>query len=79
MPAQDGRLTVPIASPLARPPHLVRLLTWLPWGVALGTVRRRSPRLLKNLGGAVARLDLALDGFDHPAIDREFYWDLASA
>ena len=76
VPAQDGRLTVPIASPLARPPHLVRLLTWLP-GVALGTVRRRSPRLLKNLGGAVARLDLALDGFDHPAIHREFYWDLA--
>jgi 4-aminobutyrate aminotransferase-like enzyme/Ser/Thr protein kinase RdoA (MazF antagonist) len=57
--------------------HFVRLLTWLP-GVPLGSLDEQSPELLASLGAAVAELDCALAGFDHPAIHRDFYWDLAN-
>ena len=54
--------------------HFVRLLTWLP-GVTLGSLKRHSPALLEDLGRKIAELDLALIGFDHPAIHRDLYWD----
>ena len=57
--------------------HFVRLLTWVD-GVPLGTIPDHPPELLEDLGRRVAELDAALDGFDHPAIHREFYWDLAA-
>ena len=56
--------------------HFVRLLTWLP-GEPLGTVRRHSPTLLEHLGSSIGAVDRALASFDHPAIHREFHWDLA--
>jgi 4-aminobutyrate aminotransferase-like enzyme/Ser/Thr protein kinase RdoA (MazF antagonist) len=56
--------------------HFVRLLTWID-GEPLASVPDPSPGLLEDLGRQVAELDQALDGFDHPAIHREFYWDLA--
>jgi len=56
--------------------HFIRLLTWLP-GQPLGAVPDRTPDLLVELGAAIAELDAALEGFDHPAIHRDFYWDLA--
>jgi 4-aminobutyrate aminotransferase-like enzyme/Ser/Thr protein kinase RdoA (MazF antagonist) len=57
--------------------HFIRLLTWLP-GVPLGSRDEHPPELLRSLGAAVAELDCALGGFDHPAIHRDFYWDLAN-
>ena len=56
--------------------NLVRLLTWVE-GEPLASVPDHSPDLLADLGRSVARLDTALDGFEHPAIHRDFYWDLA--
>jgi 4-aminobutyrate aminotransferase-like enzyme/Ser/Thr protein kinase RdoA (MazF antagonist) len=56
--------------------HLVRLLTWLP-GMPLASLHDHPPHLLESLGAAIAELDSALDGFDHPAVHREFHWDLA--
>ncbi|HTM27199.1 MAG TPA: aminotransferase class III-fold pyridoxal phosphate-dependent enzyme [Vicinamibacterales bacterium] len=56
--------------------HYVRVLTWLP-GLPLGAVADQSTDLLEDVGRAVAELDAALDGFDHPAIHRDFHWDLA--
>jgi len=56
--------------------NLVRLLTYLP-GAPLATAEP-SAALLKDLGRKIARLDLALAGFDHPAIHRDFHWDLAN-
>lgn len=56
--------------------HLVRLLTWLP-GTPLGRLPRHSPALLHDLGRRLGELDAALASFDHPAIHREFPWDLA--
>jgi 4-aminobutyrate aminotransferase-like enzyme/Ser/Thr protein kinase RdoA (MazF antagonist) len=58
--------------------HLVRLLTWIP-GEPLGRVRYHSPRLLEDLGRTLGALDAALGDFDHPAIHRDFHWDLARA
>src|SRR5207247_4487406 len=57
--------------------HLVRLVTWLP-GVTMASVGRHSPALLEDLGRRVGEIDRALTTFDHPAIHREFYWDLAN-
>ena len=48
-------------------------------GIPLGKVRRRPPALLEDLGRRVGALTRALEGFDHPAIHRDFYWDLANA
>jgi len=58
--------------------HLVRLITHLD-GVTLANARRRSDALLMDLGRAVASVDRALEGFDHPVLHREFHWDLARA
>ena len=58
--------------------HYVRLLSWLP-GVPLATARRRPAALFEDLGRRVAELALALAAFDHPAIHRDFHWDLVNA
>ena len=48
-------------------------------GAPLGTVRHRPASLLTDFGSAIAQLGCALADFDHPAIHRDFYWDLANA
>jgi len=58
--------------------HLVRLVTWIP-GTPLGSVRRHSPGLLESLGRSLGAMDAALDTFDHPAIHRDFHWDIVRA
>ena len=57
--------------------HLVQLVTYLP-GIPLGEVQRRSPELLRDLGRSMGRLDRTLASFDHPALHRNFHWDLAN-
>ncbi|MGE5374909.1 MAG: aminotransferase class III-fold pyridoxal phosphate-dependent enzyme, partial [Bacteroidota bacterium] len=57
--------------------HYARLVTYLP-GTPMGSVKRHSPELFFGLGEKLARLDLALQGFDHPALHRDFYWDFAN-
>jgi 4-aminobutyrate aminotransferase-like enzyme/Ser/Thr protein kinase RdoA (MazF antagonist) len=75
VPGIDGALISETAS-ASSVQHFVRLFSWLP-GAPLGSVPDHSSELLEDLGGAVGELDTALDGFDHPAIHRDFYWDLA--
>jgi 4-aminobutyrate aminotransferase-like enzyme/Ser/Thr protein kinase RdoA (MazF antagonist) len=58
--------------------HFVRLITAVA-GRAMGDTARQSDALLRDLGGAVASIDRALEGFDHPALHRPFHWDLATA
>ncbi len=58
--------------------HFVRLVTYLE-GIPFAEVGARTPALFESLGRAVGRLDRALDGFDHPAIHRDFHWDLGRA
>ena len=56
--------------------YLVRLMTYLP-GVPLAEVQH-SPALLRDLGSKLGQLDRALADFDHPAVHRDFHWDLAN-
>ena len=58
--------------------RLVRLISALP-GTTLGTAPLHTDALRCDLGRALGRLDHALTGFDHPALHREFHWDLAHA
>jgi Ser/Thr protein kinase RdoA (MazF antagonist) len=58
--------------------HFVRLVTWLP-GIPLGSLSHHPPALLADLGRCAGELDKALLDFDHPALHREFHWDLARA
>ena len=57
--------------------HLVRLATWLP-GVTMASVPHHSQALLEDLGRYIGDLDRALASFDHQALHRDFYWDLAN-
>ncbi len=57
--------------------HFARLLTYVP-GVSLAHVKRHSAGLLQSLGRVVAEVDNALSDFDHPALHRQFHWDLAT-
>lgn len=75
IPTTDGREIATFDAPHGVR-HFVRLLTWLA-GVPFGSLDEHPPALLRSLGAAVAELDCALAGFDHPAIHRDFHWDLA--
>ena len=56
--------------------HLVWAVSHRP-GTPLGLIRHRSPVLLEALGAEIGALTRAFRGFDHPALHRDFYWDLA--
>ncbi len=58
--------------------HFVWAVTHLA-GRPLGTLAHRPEALLQDFGRAVATLGCALADFDHPAVHREFHWDLAHA
>jgi len=59
-------------------PHFVWLISHVP-GAPLGMLRHRSATLLEDFGRTIASLGCALADFDHPAIHRDFHWDLANA
>ncbi len=58
--------------------HLVRMLTYLP-GKVLAQTHPHTPELLHALGNALGTLDHALQGFSHPAAQRDLKWDLLRA
>ncbi len=57
--------------------HIVRALSWLDGDV----VEESQPTVgfIRNLGGAIGRLDLALQSFFHPGAAQEIAWDLKRA
>jgi Ser/Thr protein kinase RdoA (MazF antagonist) len=57
--------------------YYVRLVTYLP-GTLLASAAPYSPALLRDLGRKLGQLDRALADFDHPALHRDFHWDLAN-
>lgn len=71
LPSLNGELIT------ARANHLVRLVTYLP-GVPLAEITPHSPALLRDLGSKLGRMDRVLADFDHPAVHRDFHWDLAN-
>jgi Ser/Thr protein kinase RdoA (MazF antagonist) len=56
--------------------HFVRVVTYLP-GVPLAEIKPHTPGLLNDFGQKLGQLSRALADFDHPAVHRDFYWDLA--
>jgi Ser/Thr protein kinase RdoA (MazF antagonist) len=57
--------------------HFVHMVRYLP-GVPLADVRPHSSALLHDLGRKLGQLAHALADFDHPAVHRDFHWDLAN-
>jgi Ser/Thr protein kinase RdoA (MazF antagonist) len=57
--------------------HFVRLVTYVP-GMPLAEATGKAS-LMASFGRAIGELDAALSDFDHPAVHREFHWDLAQA
>lgn len=58
--------------------HIVWLLTYID-GHLLAKANPHSPELLHSFGTLLGEVDAALVGFDHPASQRDFKWDLAKA
>ena len=77
MPARSGDHLVPVHSEKTGT-HLVRLVSYIQ-GTPMGLVKRRSPGLFMDLGRSLGLMDKALAGFSHPAVHRDFHWDLAHA
>jgi len=77
VPTRWGNEIVPVAAQDGAA-HFLRLLTWVE-GVPFAAAHPRSRGLLSSLGLALARTDVALSGFSHPAAHRTFYWDLRHA
>ena len=81
LPARRARASTAPRSPRSRrrraSRHFVRLLTWVA-GVPLGSVPDHAAGAARGSRRARRASSMrALDGFDHPAIHRDFYWDLA--
>ena len=57
--------------------YYVRLVTYLP-GTPLALAAPHSLSLLRDFGRKLGQLDRALADFDHPALHRDFHWDLAN-
>jgi len=55
----------------------VRVVSYLE-GIPLVELDQRPPQLLEEIGASLARLDLALRGFDHPGARRKLWWDLTT-
>ena len=80
------RLVAPVESPqeptvqvdVGGAPYVACAATFLE-GIPLADLRPRATRVLENLGTMLAELDLALDGFDHGQLDREFPWRMETA
>jgi len=70
VPALNGELISTEAD------HLVRLVTYLQ-GMPLAKATH-TPELLGDFGRKLGQLDRALADFDHPAVHRDFHWDLAN-
>ncbi|HEY0989361.1 MAG TPA: phosphotransferase, partial [Kofleriaceae bacterium] len=72
---RDGATMGQVTGPDGRE-HLVWAVSALP-GVPMAAVSHRSDELLERFGAAIAELTRAFDGFDDPALHRDFHWDLA--
>jgi len=76
LPTNDGKEIETVRSENGTQ-HLIRLVTYL-HGAPLGSAKRHSPDLMLDLGRKLGLLDSALQGFDHPALHRNFHWDFAN-
>ncbi|MEP6691859.1 MAG: aminotransferase class III-fold pyridoxal phosphate-dependent enzyme, partial [Gemmatimonadaceae bacterium] len=76
VPAGEGAKTVTVDGADGMQ-HLAWMVTLLD-GVPFATRQHRPAELLETLGRTIGSLSIALADFDHPAIHRDLYWDLAN-
>ncbi len=76
-PAVDGSL-IARAQTTAGEPHDLRLVSWID-GEPMDRAGYLAPVVLRAHGEMSARIALALDGWDHPGLDRHLQWDLRHA
>jgi 4-aminobutyrate aminotransferase-like enzyme/Ser/Thr protein kinase RdoA (MazF antagonist) len=76
-PALDGSL-IAGAVTAAGHAHDLRLVTWIE-GEPLDRAGFLAPPVLRAHGAMAARIALALQGWDHPALDRALQWDIRHA
>jgi 4-aminobutyrate aminotransferase-like enzyme/Ser/Thr protein kinase RdoA (MazF antagonist)/murein DD-endopeptidase MepM/ murein hydrolase activator NlpD len=76
VPAASGEEIIAVKSENGEQ-HFLRLVTYLT-GTPLGNVKWHSPELLQDLGFKMGQVTVALRNFDHPALHRDFHWDLAN-
>jgi 4-aminobutyrate aminotransferase-like enzyme/Ser/Thr protein kinase RdoA (MazF antagonist) len=77
LPALGGATITEVVTPDGRM-HFAWLITYLD-GMPFATLGRRTHALLEDFGRRIGALNASLASFDHPAIHREFDWDLARA
>ena len=70
VPGIDGEEIVTVED------YFVRVVRYLP-GVPLGEIHPHPSELLRDLGRKLGQLAHALQDFDHPAVHRDFHWDLS--
>ncbi len=75
--ARDGTRIVSVATP-GGGVRLAWLITALP-GCLYAHVRPQNAALVRSVGAALGRLDMALQGYSHAALERPSKWNLASA
>lgn len=73
LPTRSGESLV--TGKLPEGEYVLRVLSFVE-GRLLADVRPRTDGLVRGLGAALGRLDRALEGFEHPHVDRELTWDL---
>ena len=56
--------------------HYIRMVEYIP-GESMKDLGKQTNGLINDLGSLLGRLDLALQGFEHPAARRSFPWDVA--
>lgn len=76
LPSPAGREIEPVT--LGGREHLVRLLDFLDGEPLIG-FPYAGPGTLAGLGALAGRLSLALDGLEHPGLERRLQWDLRRA
>jgi 4-aminobutyrate aminotransferase-like enzyme/Ser/Thr protein kinase RdoA (MazF antagonist) len=77
IPTRGGDLAALVSSPTGAS-HQMRLLTYVP-GIPLRRLTHSTDALLYQLGACLGQVDRELAAFDHPALHRNFHWDLAQA
>jgi Ser/Thr protein kinase RdoA (MazF antagonist) len=78
VPTRTGADITAIHGAAAGARHCVRVLTWID-GEVFAKCTGRSPVLFESIGANMARVDVALRDFTHPAMHRVLQWDLRHA
>ena len=72
--SENGDVEIEVNLPDGRS-SIARMITLLP-GIPLARVPERNPSIRSSMADSIAKLDLAFQGFFHPAANHELLWDM---